>query len=254
MRKTKRILSVLICILIALSCAGPAFAAFPDVDAASPYAEAINLLQRLNVVGGDENGNFNPKNTIPRAEFSKILYVLYNGTPEAQKRLSAFPDNPAEAWFNGYVNWAADNKIVGGRDTGMFDPNAPVTVAEASKMFVVAITGDNTLAWPTGFEAKAKELGLYKGASYESINAPAARELVALLAANALSAQSVLLAASPYECFFDSTVTVEQRIVTAANNVSVTLAPLGKPSEAMACGYKGERCKRLCGQGGKGIL
>lgn len=218
MKNRKNCIVLLMALAICMSLLAPAaFAAdeaFPDVSSANPYAKAINFLKGLSVLGGDENGNFNPEKTITRAEFSKIVYVLYNGTPDAPKAPSSFPDVAEGAWYNGYVNWAFEKKIIGGRDTGLFDPDAPVTVAEATKMFVVAVTGNSKLSWPDGFASSASLYGLYDFAEFESLNSPAARQLVAQIAYNAVFTTSILLNDfTPAEKFFGITLYTDEKIL-----------------------------------------
>jgi len=48
---------------------------FVDDEAIADYArEAVYTLRAMGIIGGDENGNFNPTNSISRAEISRILY------------------------------------------------------------------------------------------------------------------------------------------------------------------------------------
>lgn len=51
---------------------------FPDSDQISGYAvNAVSYLAANNIANGDDNGNFNPKNSATRAESSKMLYGVY---------------------------------------------------------------------------------------------------------------------------------------------------------------------------------
>lgn len=50
---------------------------FPDFEQISDYAQpAVSTLYERGIVNGDENGYFNPKNNITRAEVSKILDLI----------------------------------------------------------------------------------------------------------------------------------------------------------------------------------
>ena len=50
---------------------------FPDFDNISGYAQnAVCTLYESGVINGDDNGYFNPKNNITRAEVSKILSLV----------------------------------------------------------------------------------------------------------------------------------------------------------------------------------
>ena len=51
--------------------------AFPDFENISAYAQnAVYTLYEMGVIDGDDEGYFNPKNHITRAEVSKILSLV----------------------------------------------------------------------------------------------------------------------------------------------------------------------------------
>lgn len=123
MRNLKKVLALVLVFALMLSTVVVASAAsFPDVDATYQYSEAVDLLASLNILGGYEDGTFKPENNITRAEFSKVLYVVFNGMDDVSgsmfKGTSAFKDVARDAWFNGNVNWASENAIVGGYGDG----------------------------------------------------------------------------------------------------------------------------------------
>lgn len=136
------------CLLI-----GGALAAnFPDVPESAAYAEAVNVLADNGILNGDENGNFNPNNTVTRAEFSAIICRLL-GVEEDAKVLtqSKFSDVSSSHWAKGYIAKAAELGIVNGNEDGTFKPEDKVTFEQAVKMLICAI----------GFEENAKEAGSY---------------------------------------------------------------------------------------------
>lgn len=50
---------------------------FNDSDKISDYAvDAVQRLSGINIISGDENGNFNPLNNATRAEMAKIIYMM----------------------------------------------------------------------------------------------------------------------------------------------------------------------------------
>ena len=166
-------------------------AAAIDADCKS----AIELMYALEIMKGDNNGNFNPEATITRAEVAKMIYVILNyGKDDLAvnyKGAKIFSDVNAGDWFEGYVNYAATTKLVNGRGNGTFGPNDPVTCAEAAKMLLTAIgysseargyTGAN---WAQNVLSDAAVLKLLDGYKFNT-NTYAPRQWVAVMFANAL--------------------------------------------------------------------
>ena len=157
--------------------------------------DAIELLYALDIMKGDNNGNFNPTATIKRAEIAKMIYVIlnYGKDDKAVNYTGAklFSDVVAGAWYEGYVNYCGATKLVQGRGNGTFGPNDPVTCAEAAKMLLTAIgysaeargyTGAN---WDKNVLSDATIIGLLKGYNY-STTTYAPRQWVAVMFQNAL--------------------------------------------------------------------
>ena len=71
MKNLKKVLALVIALTMVLTTV--AFASYPDVDANANYASAVELLSALEILQGDENGNFNPDNTITRAEYAAVV-------------------------------------------------------------------------------------------------------------------------------------------------------------------------------------
>ncbi len=171
---------------------------FPDVDATTPEGEAIIKLSEMGVLGGFEDGTFRPEATVTRAQFAKIIYVLQNqGTEDiladAHKGPTKFPDVTEDQWFNGYVNWAVAEGIVGGYDDGTFKPDATLTMGQAIKMFVTAngVSADG-IEYPQGFIDIAKEKGYLENVAEFTGNDNAPRGTIALVgAANGVSADGI---------------------------------------------------------------
>ena len=50
---------------------------FNDLDKTADYAkEAVSFLQKADIVQGDDDGNYNPKASLTRAEAAVLLYRL----------------------------------------------------------------------------------------------------------------------------------------------------------------------------------
>lgn len=201
MRKITKVLSMLLVVALMLSSVAVTANAsvFPDVAAGGDYEQAIDLLASLKILGGYEDGTFKPENNITRAEFSKIVYVIFNGLVDAEGKMFAsesnFDDVATNAWFAGHVNWAYLNKIVGGYGDGTFLPNNNVAVKEAVKMIVTCVT-DKELSYPMGYIQEARAYGLLDDVIINDTDAPATRGQIAQMAANLLVTNSRLCLSS----------------------------------------------------------
>ncbi|WPK13591.1 InlB B-repeat-containing protein [Lysinibacillus louembei] len=98
---------------------------FSDVSLENPYYEAIMMLQQAGIVDG-ENGLFNPKESITRAQVAKILVSVLQLTPEGT---SSFKDVSSKHWSAGYIAALERAGITLG-DNGYFYPNSPITRAQ----------------------------------------------------------------------------------------------------------------------------
>lgn len=195
MNKLSRVLAlVLVCAMMLSSALIVSASSFPDVAANSQYEQAIDLLASLKVLGGYEDGTFKPENNITRAEFAKIVYVVFNGFSDVDadmyKSQPAFSDT-ADQWFTGHVNWAYLNSIVGGYGDGTFLPNNNIAVKEAIKMIVTCVT-DRELSYPNGYIQEARANGLLQDVVIANNDANATRGQVAQMAYNLLFTNSRL--------------------------------------------------------------
>lgn len=100
---------------------------YPDVDASDWYNNAISTLTYAGTLTGMPDGTFKPDNDITRAEFATIAVRFFGGNYEGE---DLFTDI-AGHWANKYINLAATLGLVNGKPDGTFDPDAPITRAEA---------------------------------------------------------------------------------------------------------------------------
>ena len=199
MSMIKKLIALTLALAMVLSVS--AFAGYKAdtyVDAATIDADceaAVELMYALEIMKGDDKGNFRPNATITRAEMAKMIYVIlnYGKDDKAANCVGAniFTDVEAGAWYEGYVNYCAATKLIAGRGDGTFAPNAPVTTAEAAKMLLTAIgynaehRGYVGAKWSENALSDAYALGLLSGYK-ANINAAAPRQWVAVMVANAL--------------------------------------------------------------------
>ncbi len=194
MYNLKKLLSLTLALTMVLAMAVTAFA-FDDVPEDYEYAQAINLSVSLGIVAGMDDDTFDPDSAVTREQFAKFAYVLMTGEDDGaglyRDGTDPFPDVEAERWSAGYINWAKELGVISGRDTGLFDPTAPVTFAEAAKMYVVALGYDPAnYSYPAGFISQAQTLKIFDNVSGYGLYSPASRGQVAQMTFNALYAEA----------------------------------------------------------------
>lgn len=165
--------------------------AYGDVAADADYATAVEVLSALEMLKGDDQGNFNPDKTITRAESAAVIVRLLGLEEAAAGAAGAtqFVDVAADHWGSGYINMAAQSGIIAGYGDGNFGPEDAVTYEQFVKMLVCALGYEPKAltkgTYPTGYLIAAKEMKLTKGVS-GAAGQEAPRSVVAELAYNAL--------------------------------------------------------------------
>lgn len=168
MRSRIRYLLVAVLVGVILICPAMAASAFPDVNENAAYAEAVKYLKDTGIMQGDERGNFNPNQTVTRAEMAAIVCRML-GKASNLTTAAIFSDVPAGHWANKYVTQAAALSIVNGYGDGKFGPSDKVTYEQAVTMLIRAIGREqqaNQLGgYPNGHLEVAKSVGLLSGVS-----------------------------------------------------------------------------------------
>ena len=135
MRNFKKFLALVLAMLMVSACAVSVSAAFTDQAAIdkTDFAAAVEMLELLGVIKGDENKNFNPNNTLRRDEAAVMISKLVAGAEGQSMDWTAattkFDDVDAE-WSFAYINYVADRKIMIGTDKG-FEPTRELQLDEA---------------------------------------------------------------------------------------------------------------------------
>ena len=138
----KRILSlllaaVLLCALLPVSPAQAAkVTAFRDVDNGAWFAPYVYALVEKGIVNGMSPTTFQPQSSLTRAQLMKMLaaFAADEATLKTYAGKNLFPDVKSGAWYETYVNWAAEKEITSGYNDGTFGPNRNVTRAEAATL------------------------------------------------------------------------------------------------------------------------
>ncbi len=97
---------------------------FTDVARDAWYYDAVSYVYDQGMVNGTTPTTFSPEVTTSRGMLVTILYRLA-GQPEAP--LAAYPDVSAEQYYAAPIGWASQNRVVVGYETGLFQPDSPIT-------------------------------------------------------------------------------------------------------------------------------
>ena len=169
-----------------------ASAAVPNDAKDSKHLEAIETLNALGIMVGDDTGMFRPGDAISRAEAAKVaVYALgLEDVAASSAYRSDFADVATDHWARGYINVAATQGLIKGDDGVHFRPNDTVTYAEAMTILVRTVGREPEAlsrgGYPSGYLIVGADNGMTKNAPGKAQD-PADRELVAQMTFNALT-------------------------------------------------------------------
>ena len=192
MRNLKKVIALVA--VFAMLVSTVAFAAFTDVAETNNYVEAIETLNTLGIItGDDEDGDgkmeFRPEDTITRAEVATLISRI-QGLGEVAQTETVFNDVPSTHWASGYIAQAEGQKIVNGYGDGNFGPEDAVKYEEVIKMVMETIgyypfAAENG-GYPSGYTLAAQRFGVLDDVVGGSVGAPAPRGMVAQILFNAI--------------------------------------------------------------------
>ena len=194
MRNLKRALSLTLAsvMLLGMMVVGSSAAGYPDVSE-EENIEAIEVLQSVGVMEGDNNGNFNPDDYVTREQMAVIMSKLLNLDYNYYQGTNPFSDVPA--WAAPYVAACAANGITSGIGGGMYGAGQNVNAVQAALMMLKALgyfqyqaDFDNDYVLAT--VKQATEIGMFAGID-SNAQAALTRNEVAQMALNALKADMV---------------------------------------------------------------
>ena len=167
-------------------------ASYQDVDD-SHNVEAIEVLQTVGIMTGDENGEFNPDANVTRNEIAVIMANLLNLDYDYYRGTNPFTDVPS--WAAPYVAACAAEGVTAGAGGNFYNGAGNVTASEAALMIMKALGyfqyqndfGDD---WKIATVRQASYINLF-----DNINATAetalTRNQIAQLVLNGLKADMV---------------------------------------------------------------
>lgn len=195
MRNLKRALSLAVAsvMLLGMMVVGSG-ASYVDVSS-SDNVEAIEVMQAVGVMVGDDQGNFNPDQNVTRGEMAVIMTNLLDlgiGTYAG----AALPFTDVPEWAHAYVAACYANGITGGTSATTYGTDEPVTAVQAGLMMMKALgyfqyqEDFNNGGWILSTVTQAAKIDLYDGIDVAT-EEPLTRSEVAQLALNALESDMV---------------------------------------------------------------
>ncbi len=193
MRNLKRALSLALAsvMVMGLMVVGSG-ASYKDVSSENNQ-EAIEVLQEVGIMVGDENGNFNPDANVTRNEMAVIMSNLMDYRVASYKGTSPFTDVPS--WAEPYVAACWTNGITSGMSATIYGGDQTVTTAQAALMLMKALGyfqyqsdfGDD---WQLATVSQANKIDLFEDVS-SGVKEAMTRNDVAQLVLNTLESGTV---------------------------------------------------------------
>ncbi len=109
--------------------------AIQDVTEDAWYHDTVAFVLANGLFNGVDKNNFAPNTTMNRGMFVTVLGRLA-GVQVSNDVTTPFKDVAANQYYTGYVQWAAQNKIVNGITETEFAPNAAITREQICTMIV----------------------------------------------------------------------------------------------------------------------
>ncbi|MBS6348836.1 MAG: S-layer homology domain-containing protein, partial [Oscillospiraceae bacterium] len=115
---------------------GSSAASYADVTSENNQ-EAIEVLQAVGIMVGDENGDFNPDQNVTRNEMAVVMSNLMEYNVASYANTSPFTDVPS--WAEPYVAACFVNGITAGTSATTYGGSETVTTAQAALMLMKAL-------------------------------------------------------------------------------------------------------------------
>ena len=194
MRNLKRALSLGLtaAMISGLMVMGSSAASYADVTS-EDNVEAIEVLQAVGIMVGDENGDFNPDQNVTRNEMAVIMSNLMEYNVASYKDTSPFTDVPS--WAEPYVAACWTNGITAGTSATTYGGSASVTTAQAALMLMKALgyfqySSDFGSDWQLSAVRQGNAIDLFMGVD-SGVEQAMTRNDVAKLVLNTLEAGTV---------------------------------------------------------------
>ena len=194
MRNLKRALSLGLtaAMISGLMVMGSSAASYADVTSEN-NVEAIEVLEAVGIMIGDENGNFNPDQNVTRNEMAVVMSNLMEYNVASYANTSPFTDVPS--WAEPYVAACYTNGITAGTSATTYGGSDTVTTAQAALMLMKALgyfqyASDFGGDWQLATVRQGNAIDLFVGVD-SGVQQAMTRNDVAQLVLNTLEAGTV---------------------------------------------------------------
>ena len=194
MRNLKRALSLGLtaAMISGLMVMGSSAASYADVTS-EDNVEAIDVLEAVGIMIGDESGNFNPDQNVTRNEMAVVMANLMEYNVASYKDTSPFTDVPS--WAEPYVAACWTNGITAGYSDTIYGGSDTVTTAQAALMLMKALgyfqySSDFGNDWQLATVRQGNNIDLFDGVD-SGVTQAMTRNDVAQLVLNTLEAGTV---------------------------------------------------------------
>ena len=195
MRNLKRALSLALStvMLMGMMVVGSGAAGYDDVSS-EDNQEAIEVMQAVGIMTGDDAGNFNPDQQVTRGEMAVIMTKVLD-LNTGNYSISAMPFVDVPAWAQSYVAAIYAEGVTGGTSATTYGTDEPVTAAQAALMLMRALgyfqySSDFNDGWLLATIRQAGRIDLFNGID-AGAEEPLTRNEVAQLVLNTLEATMV---------------------------------------------------------------
>ena len=236
----KKFLSLILALLMTVSCASFAFAnedaALDGADTAeeaTPFDDAIQYLEAVGIFKGKEDGLLHAADLVKRYEMALLAARIATGWIDDDTWLNGnandteFTDleGDVQEKYLGALSYAAQMGLIEGYGDGTFKPYDGITYRDVLTI-ACRLIGYKNLKYPWGFIEKAVNLGLTEGIEDVAYTEPLTRGGVAQVLYNALFTEvnNTTLAAELFGielAWADIMVVANDRYVLAGKDASV---------------------------------
>ena len=166
----KKIVVLILVMSIIFSCSTPINA--QQADNSNSLASVSDSLNKLGLLSGDGNGNYNLDSTLKRTEAMTFLAKLMGKNEYIQNnkdtlKKTKFKDVAETDWFAPYVGFCYSNNIVSGYSEELFGSKDKITEQSFLVMLLKLLKYED-IKWNDNVFKKAYEIGLVADTAYLS--------------------------------------------------------------------------------------
>lgn len=130
--------------------------------------EATEVLQKMQIVIGDEHGNLMLDKNFTRAEFATIIVRLLNLQEVNEENKITFSDVNKSFWGYSNIYKCVNAGYLIGDGDNKFRPNDPIKYEEVLTILIRILNKEETnMSWPDDYITKAENLGITKNTNLE---------------------------------------------------------------------------------------